>query len=216
MFIGHLAVAFAAKNRAPRTSLGALLLAVGFVDLIWPFFLMLGWEQVRIHPGDTAVTPLEFVSYPWSHSFVMGLVWALVVGGIYYWRRSYKAGALWMGIGVLSHWFLDFASHRADMPLWPGGPVFGLGLWNSRPGTALVELTMFALGLWIYLQSTRPARKNATRQLTIFVIFLLVMYSLNFFGPPPPSEQALMFFAPLAWLIPLWGWKVDKARSARV
>jgi hypothetical protein len=60
VFIGHYGVGFAGKLAAPRVSLGWWLLAVQLVDLLWPFFLLLGWEEVRIHPGDTVMTPLEF------------------------------------------------------------------------------------------------------------------------------------------------------------
>ena len=44
MFIGHYAVALAAKRVAPRTSLGTLFAGVSFADLLWPVFLLLGWE----------------------------------------------------------------------------------------------------------------------------------------------------------------------------
>jgi hypothetical protein len=50
MFIGHYAVGFAAKKFAPKTSLGLLIAAPIFLDLIWPVFLLLGWEHVRIEP----------------------------------------------------------------------------------------------------------------------------------------------------------------------
>jgi len=36
MFIGHYAVGFGAKRFAPRVSLGTLLLAAQFIDLLWP------------------------------------------------------------------------------------------------------------------------------------------------------------------------------------
>lgn len=51
MFIGHFAVALASKRIAPKTSLGTLMLATGFVDVLWPFFVLFGWEHVRIDPG---------------------------------------------------------------------------------------------------------------------------------------------------------------------
>ena len=58
MFIGHFGVALAAKRVAPRPSLGTLTLAAMLVDGIWPLFLLLGWEEVRIVPGITAVKPV--------------------------------------------------------------------------------------------------------------------------------------------------------------
>ena len=48
MFIGHFAVAFAAKKVAPRTSLGTLVAGAQLLDLIWPVFVLLGVETVRI------------------------------------------------------------------------------------------------------------------------------------------------------------------------
>ena len=70
MFIGHYALAFGAKRIAPMMSLGTLFLACQFADLLWPTLLILGLEVVQIDPGNTVVTPLNFVSYPYSHSFV--------------------------------------------------------------------------------------------------------------------------------------------------
>src|SRR2546430_6505898 len=48
MFIGHYALGLAAKRIAPRTSLGTLFLAPSLADLLWPVFLLLGWERVRV------------------------------------------------------------------------------------------------------------------------------------------------------------------------
>ena len=70
MFIGHFGLAFGAKKAAPAVSLGALFLACQFADLLWPTLVLLGFERVEIEPGATAFTPLDFVSYPYSHSLV--------------------------------------------------------------------------------------------------------------------------------------------------
>lgn len=53
MFLGHFGLAFAAEKAAPKASLGSLVLGVQLADLLWPIFLLLGWEQVRIEPGIT-------------------------------------------------------------------------------------------------------------------------------------------------------------------
>jgi hypothetical protein len=60
VFIGHYAVGLAAKRLAPRVSLGTLFLSVQFVDLLWPIFLLLGLEHVRIDPGNTVFAPFNF------------------------------------------------------------------------------------------------------------------------------------------------------------
>src|SRR2546421_6487777 len=81
MFIGHFGVALAAKKVAPRTSLGTLVLAAQFADLLWPILLLAGVEHVEIVPGITKVSPFDFTDYPISHSLLMLFVWSLLVGG---------------------------------------------------------------------------------------------------------------------------------------
>lgn len=67
MFLGHYAVALSAKRFAPKTSLGTLFLAAQLFDLLWPLFLLSGLEHLRIEPGNTVVTPIDFYDYPFSH-----------------------------------------------------------------------------------------------------------------------------------------------------
>jgi hypothetical protein len=119
MFIGHFAVGFASKKFAPHTSLALLIAAALFADMLWPIFLLFGWERVRIDPGNTRFTPFDLVWFPWSHSLVMLIAWATAFSGLYYAVTRYPAGALAIWIGVLSHWVLDWISHRPDMPLYP-------------------------------------------------------------------------------------------------
>jgi hypothetical protein len=192
MFIGHFAVAFAAKRAAPSVSLGTFFLACELVDLIWPVFVLLGVETVRIEPGITAFTPLDFVRYPWTHSLVMGLVWAFFFGALYFLARKNRRGAIVAGAVVLSHWFLDALVHRPDLPLAPGSAVrVGLGLWNSVPATLAVEGLMFALGLFIYLRTTRAKDRIGAIGLGALVVLLLAAYAAAAFGPPPPNVQAV-------------------------
>src|SRR5262245_52726415 len=122
MFIGHLALAFAARPRVQKPGLGSLLFAVLWADLLWPILLLAGVEQVRIAPGITPRTPLDFVSYPWSHSLVMDLFWGALLAWILGRGRWTRAAQVGFAALVVSHWVLDWVSHRPDMPLWPGGP----------------------------------------------------------------------------------------------
>src|SRR5512146_2731302 len=156
MFIGHSAVAFAAKRAAPRVSLGVLVGAASLLDLLWPVFLLLGWETVRIEPGNTAVAPLAFVRYPFSHSLVAAAGWSALVGLAYWGATRYRSGAVVVGLVALSHWYLDAIVHRPDLPLYPGSTLeVGLGLWNSVPATLLLEGLMFAGGVWLYARGAR-------------------------------------------------------------
>jgi membrane-bound metal-dependent hydrolase YbcI (DUF457 family) len=128
MFIGHFAVGFAAKKFAPRTSMAFLLAAPLFLDMLWPIFVLAGWEQVRIDPGNTRYTPLDFVHSPWSHSLLMSIVWATLFALLYHRIAADRTGTIAIWIGVVSHWVLDWITHRPDMPLYPGGRRLGLGL----------------------------------------------------------------------------------------
>ena len=156
MFVGHLAVALAARRAERRAPLGALVGAAFALDLVWPLFLLAGIETVRIDPGNTAFTPLAFASYPWSHSLSMAVVWSVVAGRVAAAILKRARAGLFIGLAVLSHWLLDFVTHRPDLPLWPGGPLVGLGLWNSLPLTLVVEGVLFAAAVALYLRATRP------------------------------------------------------------
>jgi hypothetical protein len=214
MFIGHFGLAMAAKSVAPRPSLGTLVLAAQLVDGVWPMFLLLGWETVAIEPGITAVTPLDFTSYPYTHSLVAGVAWAALLGGAYYALRRDRVGALWLGALVISHWLLDLLAHRPDLPLWPGGPRVGLGLWYSLPATLVVEFALFAVGAWIYASVTRPRDRLGSALLWGFVIVLAALYLSAVFGPPPPSVGVLATSALLGWLFVAWGYWIDRHRVA--
>ena len=216
MFIGHFAAGLALNRVAPRTNLGWLIAAVCFLDLLWPFFLLAGLEHVAIDPGNTAFTPLDFVSYPYTHSLLASLIWSVVLGGAYYAFARYTAGAIAVAIGVLSHWFLDLIAHRADLPLYPGSEKFGFGLWNSIPATLIVELAMFAIGLWAYLSATRARDRQGASAIWVFVVVLILSYIGNLLGPPPPNETALIYFTPLVWIFVFLAIWADRHRHAAV
>ena len=213
MFIGHFAVGFAAKRAAPRLSLAVLFAAAQFADLLWPVLVALGIEQVRIQPGITAFTPLDFISYPYSHSLLLLCVWGAVFGAIC--AAVVRDRRVWFVVFalVVSHWVLDWITHRPDMPLYPGSAKVGLGLWDSIPGTIAVEVAMFILGVWIYARSTRVRDRLGTRAFAAFVGFLFAAYAANL-GPPPPSVAALVWVGIAgAAVFLLWTWWFDRHRN---
>ncbi|MFI5337470.1 MAG: hypothetical protein ACHQ5A_11840 [Opitutales bacterium] len=223
MFIGHFAVGFAAKRAAPEVKLWQALLAAGFLDVIWPVLILSGAEQVIIEPGNTPMTPFNFVSYPWSHSLAMAVLWGVLFGAVYKWRSGTRRGAIWLGVLVVSHWVLDFVSHRPDMPIVPGVDLkLGLGLWYSVPATVLVEVSMFAIGLALYVADTRAKDRQGSISLTVLAGILLVAYGVNLAAPPPPSVAAVgiggLAGMALTLLLALWvdRHRVNTARQSRV
>lgn len=216
MFIGHFGIALAAKRVAPRTSLGTLIFAAQFVDLLWPIFLLLGNEHVEIVPGAMKMSPFEFTDYPISHSLLMVLVWSGLVGGAYYAIQRYRRGA-WVVAGcVASHWVLDYLVHKPDLLLWPGGSAkFGLGLWN-RPGVAIpLELLVFAFGVWTYLSCTRPRDNAGNYGFWSLIVLLLVGWVATLFAGTPPSVTALAWGGMTMWLTVPWAGWADSRRSPR-
>ncbi|HET7215289.1 MAG TPA: hypothetical protein VFL79_16995 [Terriglobia bacterium] len=212
MLIGHVAVALGAKKAAPKTSFGTLLLAAQWPDLLWPFFLMLGWERVRIDPGITAVSPLDFTSYPLTHSLLADFGWGLVLGGIYLIVKKSRRGAFVVWACVMSHWLLDYLSHRPDLPLYPGSRLFGLGIWNSVSVTLLVEGGLFVAGAVIYSRTTRPRNKAGDYSYKTFLAFMVLIY-LGSLISPPPSVNAVEWAGVLSWLLIAWAYWLDDHRT---
>src|SRR5262245_12171657 len=206
MFLGHFAAALGASRLEPRLRLGTAFVACQLADALWPYLLLGGIERVAIAPGDTAVTPLRFEWYPWSHSLVTVAALAAAAGLVIARRepRARRAGSCFAAL-VLSHWLLDAWSHRPDMPLWPGGPLVGLGLWNSRLLTVLLEGALFAAGVAFYVRGRQPGMAFWSLILTLGGI-----YAANLLGPPPPSVVAIAI--PMIAIVPLlyyWGNRAD-------
>ncbi len=215
MFLGHFAVGLAGKKLVPRVSLGTLFLSVQLVDLLWPTFLLLGLEHVRIDPVSTRMTPLDFYDYPLTHSLVAMLAWGALFGLGYFATRRGKREALVLGLGVVSHWLLDLLVHRPDLPIWPGGPLFGLGVWNSAPGTIALEVGTFAIGTFWYLKATEAADRTGTFALWGLIAFLMLIWLGNLAGEPPPNVDAIAWVGQAQWLLVLWAYWVDRHRVTR-
>jgi hypothetical protein len=214
MFIGHLGLALAAKQWLPATSLGLLVLATLWVDTVWPLFLILGIEHVRIVPGITAVTPLDFYDYPWTHSLLAGVLWGAGFAATLRWRRRRTAVALVCAGLVVSHWFLDVLVHRPDLPIVPGGRVYGLGLWHSREATAAAEVPLFCLGLLLYLNATTARDPRGRWGVAALVLVVLAAYVANLQGQPPPSVPVMQWTALLlSVLLVVWAWWADRHRT---
>ena len=231
MFIGHFALGYAAKRWAPSLSLAALFAAALFADLLWPVLVALGIEQVRIAPGITASTPLEFISYPYSHSLLTLTLFGAAFGWAVRLRAPRDAATIAavaptapvatiapgmiVFLLVISHWVLDVVTHIPDLPLYPGGPKFGLGLWNFVTATLVTETVMFAAGVWIYARATAPRDRIGTWAFAGVTAFLFAGFLVNANGTPPPSVTALWVMAISLGAFTLWlSWFADRHRRS--
>ena len=175
----------------------------------------LGIEHVRIDPGNTRMTPLDFVSYPYSHSLAALVVIGILIGAAYRGVAGGRRSFVVLAALVVSHWALDYLTHRPDLPLYPGGPKVGLALWNSMPATLVLESAMYAAGLWIYLRSTRAIDGIGRWGFISLAAFIMVAYAGNVLGGPPPSVDVIWMGA-LGGAVVLiaWAWWVDGHRAA--
>jgi hypothetical protein len=214
MFVGHTALALAAKRRAPTLSLGWLLAAAVGLDLLWPVLLIAGVERAHGAVGATAFNSLVFDWYPWSHSLAMALVWGLAALAVARWRGVGTGAAALLGGLVVSHWVLDYVTHVPDLPLWPGAssPRVGLGLWQSVGGTFAIEGLMFVAGIAIYTRASRARDRIGSIGFWAFLLASAAMWASGPWSPPPPSQAALGWLALGGYLLVLWAGWVDRHR----
>lgn len=215
MFIGHYALALAAKRDAPRASLGTLFIAPTLADLLWPILLLLGWEHSHVVPGPNPFLTLYLDDIRYSHSLFTLMVWGALFGYLYWRRRGNKRAAVVIGLLVVSHWLLDFITHRPDMPIYPGGPTVGLGLWNSPVATIVVEALMLSVGVAMYTRVTRARDAIGRWGFWALVALLATSYVISSNAPPPPNQTALAVGGIIfGWVFVLLAWWVDRHREA--
>jgi hypothetical protein len=216
MYVGHVATAFAAKKLDARPSLGTYLFAAALPDIVFSALLLAGKESVEVAPGHTAMVPMAFPHYPYSHSLVGTLISGMVLAAIYWaWRRRAGVAAILLGL-VVGHWVLDVVSHVPDMPVGFSEPLLGLGLWRSVAATFAVEGSLFAVGVALYLSATQARDRVGRWALAGFLGLLAVTYVSDPFSPPPPSANTIAIVNNVAcWLMVLWAAWIDRHREPR-
>jgi hypothetical protein len=117
-------------------------------------------------------------------------------------------------LAVLSHWLLDVASHRPDMPIGLNtGPKLGLGMWTSVPITLLVEGGFWIIALAVYATSHRFSSRAKLWTFWAGSLLLTLIWFGNITGPPPANDKSaptssLVFFS----LSILWAYWIDKPK----
>jgi hypothetical protein len=217
LLVGHIGVGLLGKSLEPKLSLGTLVFATVLADLLWCVLLFAGVESAQLRPGKGAVNYLASVEFPFSHSLLMTLVWGVIFGALYFWKRRYVRGAVVVFGAVLSHWVLDFIAHKPDLLLAPTTQkYFGLGLWNSVGGTILVEGGLWILAIILYTRATTAKKLLGIIVFWPVVALLTLAWFNNIAGPPPPSVTAmgissLIFFS----LIVAWAYWINRLRPAK-
>jgi len=144
---------------------------------------------------------------------MMTVLWALLISVIYWVPRRDIRATMLLGLAVLSHWVLDFISHRPDMPVTLHGATrLGLGLWNSIPATILVEGALFAGGVWLYLKVSRARDRIGEYGLWVLIALMSLIWIASISGPPPPSASAVGWVDLAQWLLIALLWWIDRHR----
>lgn len=172
MLLGHIGVGLAGKKFAPGVSLGTLILAAEFADLVWIVLSLAGIEHFRIVANYTLMSWYDMYDTPFSHGLAANFVLAIVFGATHFlFKKDLRSSLILAGV-VLSHWVLDFITHRPDMVLinrsWP---LVGLGLWWSFLGTILVETGLYVVGLLLYVSVLRKRSRRQWGRIIPFVLF---------------------------------------------
>jgi hypothetical protein len=216
VLVGHFAVALAGKRIAPGLSLGTLAFAALLADVLAFTLVAAGAESFRIATefqrnrfmGDNIV---------YSHSLLMDVVWGALVAAGYFLLRRHRRAAWLLFAAVVSHWVLDWISHRPDLRLGPGIPgVFGLGLWNSIPGTLIVEGGLWVCAIVLYVRATRAIGRAGIYAFWTGVVLLTLAWLGNISAPPvnPGTAAAalpsLVFFAAAI----AWAYWMNRVRSS--
>ena len=212
MLVGHFAAGLAAKRIAPRISLGTLVVAAMLPDFVWCVLLTAGVEHVYFAPGERLLDSYQG-DVPYSHSLATTAVWGAVLAGVYFLRRGYQREAWVIFAASVSHWLLDFASHPPDMALFPGGSLFGLGLWKSLPATLAVEGGIWIAALVWYVRGTRAGKRAGIYAFWPVIVLLTLAWINNIAGPAPPNANLMgissfLFFS----LAAAWAYWMNRAR----
>lgn len=198
MFIGHFSVALAAAAHPKAPKLGVLIAASQLVDIGFFTLMIAGVERMRLVPGATVMNPMDLYFMPYTHSLLGSAVWALgfglLVGAI---MRSRVAGLI-AGAVVLSHWLLDFLTHRPDLGIVGDSDKVGLGLWNHPTIAMPLELALIGLGFLLYARATRPKSPSGRWSLWVFAAVLLVMQAIDWLGPKPTQVDLTLPLMALA------------------
>jgi len=216
MFAGHLGAGLLLKRAGRKVSLGWLFLSAMLLDIVLWLLVLAGFESVRVPANFRTMADLTF-DFPYSHGLVASLGWSAAGLAAGYWVLSREperrlANALVLGVGVFSHFAIDWLVHVPELPVvGRGSPMLGFGLWQHLPLAWSVEAALVMVGLWSYLQTQRLPRRRALVLAAVMlgVCAMTILGQASTAAPPPAGAMAassLVTIAVLVW----FGWWVER------
>jgi membrane-bound metal-dependent hydrolase YbcI (DUF457 family) len=171
--INHAATALIIKKEFPNVPIILLLISVQFMEILWVILNFLEIEHTTTEIDVKYVGDVHLTYMPFSHSIVTMLCVALLVWAIISKGLDQPDIGIAMGIGVISHLFLDLITHSNDIVIAPfmDGPKYGLGLYAKFPMIAFyLEIGYGIVCWWIY--------RGGLALLFIIVVFNLANISM--------------------------------------
>jgi hypothetical protein len=198
MLVGHLGAGLAAKAAAPNVSLGTLFAAAMLLDVVLWSLVLIGVEAAT-QPADYETRHYLYFNFPYSHSLLAALLWSLAAAVA--WAsignrgqlsgRVFSRGGVVVALTVFSHWTLDYLVHPPQLPIAPGGPTLGMGLWDVQPLGLEVELAIAAVGLALYL--VRAGISWSRRGIIAGLVVVAATFTAwgALWASPPPAMPVL-------------------------
>lgn len=142
MYIGHVGAALAAKRARTSIGLFALLVATYTPDWVDSAFCLAGLYN-----------PERLI----SHTIPAVVLFALVGFALYGLKtRDWTAALVVAGV-ILSHMVLDWLT--GYKPVWPGGPMIGLSLYDRPVWDFIAEGVVIVIGVLLYARTLPPRRQ---------------------------------------------------------
>jgi hypothetical protein len=77
----------------------------------------------------------------------------------------------------------------------------------------VTEALLFAIGIAVYRNVTKPRDAIGGAAFWLFVILLAGIFVANTAGTPPPDVRTLAWMALSMWILPLWAGWFDRHRD---
>jgi hypothetical protein len=183
LYAGHFAAGVLLRAKEPQAPFWAILIGVGFLDLLFGPFVLLGIERVTVTPDVSPGFSLDYID--WSHSLAMSVAWSALFGALFL-KKGWRVATV-IAAAVFSHFLLDLPMHPPDLALWPGSSMhLGFGLWQAMPyGWWFVELGVIVAACAYYIHRAQSSRAFGRRPWLVTAVIL----ALHVFNSPWISQS---------------------------
>jgi hypothetical protein len=200
MFVGHLGAGLILRSPNHRIGLGTLFLCSMALDIILWILVLAHIETVHSPEKLNSMADIRF-DFPYSHSLVAAIGWALFAFALVYCWRHDVPSSLAAGAVVFSHFILDWLVHIPELPIaTENSTKLGLGLWQNLSLAWTIECAIAAAGLILYLKRNRPTKPRAL-SLAILILLLTIMTIAGQASKTPPPSIIAMAATSLASIL---------------